>query len=50
LIAVVPNIKEKSVIKSSQDIKEELKKMLDDPKQDVLWEEKFKSKVRELVE
>ena len=50
MIAVVPNIKEKSVIKSSQDIKEELKKMLDDPKQDVLWEEKFKSKVRELVE
>jgi len=50
LIAVVPNIKEKSVIKSSQDIKEELKKMLDESKQDVIWEEKFKSKVRELVE
>jgi len=50
LIVVVPSIKEKSVIKSSQDIKEELKKMLDESKQDVIWEEKFKSKVRELVE
>ena len=28
---------------------EELKKMLDESKQDVIWEEKFKSKVRELV-
>ena len=29
---------------------EELKKMLDEPKQDVLWEEKFKSKVKELLD
>lgn len=29
---------------------EELKKMLDESKQDVIWEEKFKSKVRELLE
>ena len=29
---------------------EELKKMLDESKQDVIWEEKFKSKVRELLD
>ena len=29
---------------------EELKKMLDEPKQDVIWEEKFKSKVKELLD
>ena len=29
---------------------EELKKMLDESKQDVIWEEKFKSKVKELLD
>jgi len=40
----------KEIRKPTKDlIFEELKKMLDESKQDVLWEEKFKSKVRELV-
>ena len=41
----------KEIRKPTKDlIFEELKKMLDESKQDVLWEEKFKSKVRELLE
>ena len=35
--------------KPVKDLEEELRKMLDEPKQDLIWEEKFKSKVRELV-
>jgi len=41
---------EKFIKKSTKDtVFEELKKLLEEPKQDSIWQEKFKSKVRELL-